>query len=262
MQEDGYLYLAGLLDVQLVWQSRREICDRLASDGCLQSGYPAMAAIAKPGIVMNLHPDLVRTSPMLKKLLYEGCMMDFYQKFLGADVRHFDYTWTRAVAPGQGTHPHCDVVYMGRGTPNLYASWTPLGNISPKMGGLMILEKSHQLESIRNRYCRMDVDSYCTNRINARLYASGQRTWNGVLTTNPVSFRQRYGGRWLTSRFRAGDVLIFGMFTIHASLDNHSRQFRISSDSRYQLSSEPIDERWIGNSPIGHSLKAKYGYAC
>jgi hypothetical protein len=49
-----------------------------------------------------------------------------------------------------------------------------------------------------------------------------------------------------------GDALIFGMFTMHASLNNESDRFRISSDTRYQLASEPVDERWVGDQPLAH----------
>jgi hypothetical protein len=262
MQEDGYLYLPGLLNPALVWESRREICDRLSSEHALDPNYPAIEAIARPDVIMHFRPDLALVSPTLKTLLYADKMVEFYQAFLGGEILHFDYTWLRAVAPGLGTYPHCDIVYMGRGTPNLCTSWTPLGDVSLEMGGLMILEGSHQLTSIKSRYGQMDVDSYCTNRINAHLYASGRKTWSGALSRNPVSLRQRYGGRWLTNEFKAGDVLIFGMFTVHASLDNHSRQIRLSSDSRYQLASEPVDERWVGNAPVGHSLAARKGRIC
>jgi hypothetical protein len=259
MQEDGYLYLPGLLNAEVVWQVKQEICDRLLVEGVLDPAHNAIAAVAKPDLQMQFRPDLVAYSSTLKTLLYSGPMMDFYQQFLGDTVQHFDYTWLRAIAPGLGTYPHCDIVYMGRGTPNLYTSWTPLGDISWAMGGLMILENSHRLESIQKRYGQMDVDRYYLNRKTTPLYASGQKTWSGALSKNPVSLRRRYGGRWLTNEFKAGDVLVFSMFTVHASLDNHSNQIRLSTDSRYQLASEPIDERWVGDNPIGHSVAAKQG---
>jgi len=52
------------------------------------------------------------------------------------------------------------------------------------------------------------------------------------------------------------------MHMIHASLDNQTDRFRISSDSRYQLASEPIDERWVGKSPSGHSPGGKKAMIC
>ena len=55
-----------------------------------------------------------------------------------------------------------------------------------------------------------------------------------------------------TSSFEMGDVLIFGMYTMHASLDNTTNRFRLSTDTRYQRADEPVDERWIGDNPIAH----------
>src|SRR5919199_4902212 len=262
MQEDGYLYIRALLNSQEVWQARQEIATRLAAEGSLEANSPVLDCIAKPGLKMSFRPDLALISPALKKLLYSGRMMEFFQVFLGGKVRPFDYTWLRAVAPGKGTYPHCDIVYMGRGTDKLYTAWTPLGDIPWELGGLMILENSHRLENIKNSYGRKDVDSYCANTKSAQLYASNQKWWDGALSKNPVSLRKKYGGRWLSAEFQAGDVLIFGMYTIHASLDNHSCSIRLSSDSRYQLASETVDERWVGSNPIGHSVAGKRGRIC
>ena len=79
------------------------------------------------------------------------------------------------------------------------------------------------------------------------------------MTSNPVALRQKLGGRWLTTDFKAGDVLSFSMGTVHASLDNHSKQIRPSTDSRYQLASEPVDERWVGPPPASHgAVSAKF----
>jgi hypothetical protein len=53
------------------------------------------------------------------------------------------------------------------------------------------------------------------------------------------------------------------MFLVHASLDNRSEnRLRISSDSRYQRASEPIDERWVGINPPGHTTAGKRGRIC
>ena len=56
--------------------------------------------------------------------------------------------------------------------------------------------------------------------------------------------------------------MVFSMFKIHTSLDNHSDRIRVSSDTRYQLASEPVDERWIGEHPIAHGPEAKQGIIC
>ena len=84
----------------------------------------------------------------------------------------------------------------------------------------------------------------------------------GWLSDNPVKLRNALGGRWLTANYEAGDVLIFSVFTVHTSLDNASNRVRLSTDTRYQRADEPIDERWIGDEPIGHGAAGKRGKIC
>jgi ectoine hydroxylase-related dioxygenase (phytanoyl-CoA dioxygenase family) len=178
-------------------------------------------------------------------------------------VRHFDFTWMRAVAPGRATAPHGDVVFMGRGTHDLYTAWVPLGDVDYTLGGLMVLESSNNVATIRDEYARRDVDEYCENQPEDREQAlAGKWTWNGALSDNPAQLREQLGGRWLTSTFRAGDLLTFSAYTIHGSIDNRADRIRLSSDSRYQLASAPIDERWIGEAPIGHGPGGKRGLIC
>ena len=259
MRQDGYLYLPGYLDRAEVLNARAVLLDRLASAGCLEPGTPVAAALTRKDHTSYFMPELTEDNPFLMRLLYEGRMMAFYTRLLGGEVRHFDYTWLRAVTPGSGTAPHCDIVYMGRGTTDLYTAWTPLGDIPREIGGLLVLEGSHKHDRLRLGYGAKDVDAYCTNQ-------NGMRTTGnsgfGALTFNPVRLRERLGGRWLTADFRAGDLLTFSMFTVHCSLDNGSDQVRLSSDTRYQLASEPVDERWVGEHPIGHGEAARREKIC
>ena len=90
----------------------------------------------------------------------------------------------------------------------------------------------------------------------------GNISYGGWLSQNPVKLRANLGGRWLTAQYRAGDLLTFTMKTIHAGIDNASDRIRLSSDSRYQLASEAIDERWIGENPIAHGPEGKRGMIC
>lgn len=267
MEEDGYLFLPGLLDADQVLQARRYVVNRLAELGLLDERFPREDAVSKPHDGGLFIPDqLARDNRVLHQLLYAGAMMGMYQRLLGGPVRHFDYTWFRSVpGGGSGTYPHCDVVYMGRGTFNLCTSWTPIGDVPLEMGGLMILENSHRQKEALRAYLQRDVDAYCTNRPDAAEIESGAKTWqdwDGRLSSNPASLREKLGGRWLTAEFKAGDVLVFGMATVHASLDNQSARYRLSSDSRYQLATDSVDERWVGTNPIAHGPAGKKGMAC
>lgn len=265
MAADGYLYLPALLDRDLVLEARKTITDRLAAEGALDPDYPSIDAVIRPDRKMAFRPDLTKKNEPLLQLLYgeDGELMQFWKAFLGREVRHFDFTWLRAVTPGRGTPSHCDVVYMGRGTPNLYTTWTPLGDVDYAQGGLMVLEGSHRHERLRRTYGQMDVDSYCENRegiAGKDAWAKGTAGW---LSKNPNQIRQSLGGRWLTGEYHAGDVMVFSVYTVHASLDNTTAdRIRFSSDSRYQPADEPVDERWIGDNPVGHGTAGKRGRIC
>lgn len=264
MTDDGYLFLRGYLNRDDVLEARRELLERVAGEGLFQDGTDVMDGVLKDDVRVSFRPDLTRKSAALAKVLFAGPMMDCFAGFLESDIRHFDYIWLRAVSPGKGTAPHGDSVFMNRGTTDLFTAWTPLGDIDRQLGGLIILENSHKLDEIRNTYGQRDVDTYCEDDPNAEEYrTTGKWAWNGQLSDDPVALREQLGKRWLTADFRAGDLLIFTIYTLHASLDNQSaNRLRLSSDTRYQRASEPIDERWIGDDPIAHGPGGKKSIIC
>lgn len=263
MEEDGYLLLRGLLDPHKVLAARRRILEQLNAAGQLDPAAPLMEGKFKPGTKLYFQPELAqKNNPELQELLYapDGELMQFFARFLGGQVRHFDFTWLRCITKGPGTPSHCDIVYMGRGTHRLYTAWAPLGKADFETGGLCVLENSHRNERLHQTYCRRDVDTYCENRaFDKALTANG---YNGFLSDDPNKIRRQLGSRWLVSEFEPGDMVVFGMELVHGGLDNHSDRLRLSSDSRYQLASEPVDERWVGENPPGHGAAGKRGRVC
>lgn len=262
MEEDGYLYLPGFFDREDVLAARRVITDRMAEVGLLDPRYPTIEAVAKEGLKSAFRPEFALNNPALDRVIYGERMMTFYDGLLGGPSRHYDFTWLRVVAPGHGSPTHCDIVYMGRGTQNLYTSWTPLGDVPLETGGLVILEDSQRLSPIRDTYSVLDVDKLCTNHNNVNQTKLHGFEESGAITLDAVSLREQLNRRWLTSPYKMGDVVVFSVFTIHGGLDNHSNTIRLSSDTRYQLASEPIDERWIGENPPAHGPNAKRGLIC
>jgi hypothetical protein len=264
MARDGYLFLPGVLDRDAVLRAREEITKRLRDGGFLAPGTDPMDAVAGSAAGTMDRPAraaLARDNAALAEVLYAGPMMSFFDRFLGEPARHYDFTWFRAVPPGLGTPVHADVVFMGRAErERLFTAWTPIGDVDLVQGGLMVLEGSCGAPALQESYYGLDVDAHCTNTGDDRdAWEKGTQGW---LTKDPVAMQRRLGGRWLTSSFRAGDVLIFSVFTVHASLDNRSGRLRLSADSRYQPTSKPADERWIGADPPGHGPRGKRGYIC
>jgi len=263
MDRDGYLLLRGLLDTDKVLSARRRVLQQLQDEGQLDPSVPMMEGKARPDSKLFFNPEFAKkeNNPELQELLYapDGELMQFFESFLGGEVAHFTYTWLRCIT-GKATPSHCDIVYMGRGTRRLYTAWVPLGRAHFENGGLCVLEDSHKNERLQKTYGARDVDSYCINRENDP--AKTANGLNGWLTEDANRIRRQLGQRWLVSEYEPGDIVIFCMDLVHGGLDNRSDKLRLSSDSRYQLASEPIDERWIGENPVGTSAAGKRGRVC
>ncbi len=258
MREQGYLFMRSFFDRELIQEARDTLLAQLNEPGIFDPGYPLDKGVLLPGVnPMSLPHTLLKDNLAVRRVVFGPEIVAFYRELLDGEVRHFDHIWGRAIGKGAGTHPHCDIVYMGRGTRNLCTAWIPFGDVSYELGGLMVLENSHrQADRIRN-YLTSDVDTFCEDN-------PSRHGWkfHGWLSSNAASLREKFGGRWLSTAFQMGDLLTFSMETVHASTDNQTDRIRISTDTRYQLESEPIDERWIGESPIGHGPNAKKGLIC
>ena len=239
---DGYLLIRGLHDKAAVLTARRQILEKLAAKGMLAPDTALM-----DGIFNSAYPEPTSTGSMGNKALtqlpafkavVEGTpVMDFFKHFLGGEARSFDFKWLRTAGPGSGSPIHYDIVFMGRGTQALYSCWTPFGDVSLDMGPIVFCLGSNRFDKVRATYGQSDVD---------------RDMIEGHFSDDPLEIVEQFGGHWATTTFSAGDVIIFSMFLMHASLVNTSDKIRITADTRYQLASEPIDERWVGEKPKGH----------
>ncbi|EGG31367.1 phytanoyl-CoA dioxygenase family protein [Paenibacillus sp. HGF5] len=242
LQEDGYLLIRGFHKREQVLNARMEFLTKLGAMGRLDPQALVEDGIIGPenkggmwgGSTEQLQPDF----PQFLDVVNSRAVLDFFGRLLGGAAMTYDYKWPRAVARGGNTGAHYDVVYMGRGTKDLYTMWTPFGDIPLEMGTLAMCLGSQHFTKIKQTYGEMDVDR--------------DNVATGWFSEDPVEIVDRYGGQWATTAFEAGDAIIFGMYMMHTSLTNNTSHYRISADTRYQLASEPVDERWIGRKPKGH----------
>ena len=244
MAEDGYLLIRRFHDPERVKAARRVLLENLAANGQIDTRYPLDEGVIAEGArgAFLGGAKAVTHTPEFLAVVESPEVMQFFTDFLGAPAITFNYKWLRAVGKDEFTGAHYDIVYMGRGTTNLYTVWTPLGDVPLEKGPLAILEGSHRLEKLKETYGRVDVDR---DRL------------EGWFSNDPVEMVDKFGGRWLTTEFEAGDAIIFGMFTMHGSLNNVTNTYRLSCDTRYQRADEPADERWIGENPKGHEVLGK-----
>lgn len=259
MTSDGYVFLPGFFDTEAARRAGRAMLERCASEMLHPDRDPA-ELIARPGAGTVLLDDPTPLVPELAALLYGPETLTFFAGFFGEPARSFDFTWARAVTAARGTDPHCDVVFMGRGSRRVLTMWTPWCDVPVEMGGLAVLEGSHRPSEALAAYRDSDVDTYCENlgETPTPSYGRGGEIRGG----DANQIRAGVGGRWLWTDHAAGDVIVFGLGTVHASLDNRTDRIRLSTDSRYQPSDDPIDERWVGAHPIRHGLDAQRPLIC
>ncbi|NNG02625.1 MAG: hypothetical protein HKM95_00800, partial [Inquilinus sp.] len=245
LSDDGYLFLPAALDAIAVMAARAGLFGRLAEVG--EIAPPAVEGIATgtrrrselaadPGRFLkglSEHPALRRVShgPELGRLM---------AALHGEPVRPYDFLWLRATPVGRSSPLHFDHVYMSRGSARVLSVWIPLGPVPLSDGPLTIVEGSHRAEALIERFRGHDVDR--------------DPDRPGDVGEHPVDLATRLGTRLLTADFAPGDIVVFGLFTLHGSLDNRSPagRVRLSCDVRYQPAAEAVDERWVGGDPPGH----------
>lgn len=264
LANDGYLYIRNFLPRDIVHAARMSMLRRLSKAGFLNEDHPIEEGITNTENPPKFMPDLAKQNTEISRVVFGPELTGFYEELFGGGIRHFDYIWVRSLGHDIGTPAHCDLVYMGRGTHNLLTCWIPYGEVPLEQSPLILLEDSHQKSERIQSYLDGDVDTYCENRPKhvQKVKVDGGWSRPGWLSKNCVSLREKMGGRWLTAHFQPGDFLTFQMNMIHASLDNSTHKVRLSTDTRYQLASEPIDERWIGQNPPAHGLAGKRGRIC
>lgn len=248
---DGFVCLTGVLDKALVAAARREVFERLVEVGEVLP--PAAAAIASGTSRRDeLNTDRgvfwksVSEGPQLRKLSHGVAIGNIMALLLAAPVRPHDYMFLRAAAPGRATGLHYDYPFFTRAHDQVYTVWLPIGDVPVTDGPLVVVEGSNRYRDLIDPMLGFDVARDTSRK--------------ATLAQDAVSFAQQRGARLLTRNFAAGDMAVFGMYTLHGSLENHSaiNRVRLSCDVRWQAATLPVDERYFGPDP-GGTTGAGYG---
>lgn len=237
--EDGYLLIRGFHDRQPVLDARLEMLRALQDRDMLNPKAPLEDGEVAAGAESTMFEHEVTHDrlPTVLDVVNSDRLIEFFSGFLQGSAMTFDFKWLRATGPGGFAGLHYDRVYMGRGTANLHTCWMPYGDVPLEMGPLLLLLGSQNFEKVKASYGEMDVD---IDKV------------QGSFSEDPCEVMEKHGGQFASSNFQVGDIIIFGTFMMHGSLSNTTSRYRLSSDTRYQLSSEPADERWIGENPKQH----------
>ncbi len=226
---DGYVYVPGLVDAELLRSLRRQIVAICADCGWLKKGSDPMDAISWTAPKVEGEEEYFRVYDRVQRLqdfhalAHEPAVMRLMRGLLGESAFPHPLSIARLVfpeSPDWATPPHQDYV-NNQGTEDLYACWIPLSDCPRALGSLAVLEGSHRLGLQPVEYA----------------LGAGHRQ-----TALPPEARDL---DWVASDFRLGDVIAFHSLTIHRALPNQTDRMRLSVDFRYQAEGEDVTERCL-----------------
>lgn len=227
--QDGYVYLKGLIDPDILLSLRRQIV--AICDDCrwLKPGSDPMSGITWTAPKVEGEDayfdvyDRVQRLEAFHALAHESAVLTLMQALLGDTAFPHPLSITRLVFPENqewSTPPHQDYV-NNQGTADLYACWIPLSDCPQSMGALSILEGSNRLGLLPVEYA----------------LGAGHRQ-----TSLPQEVDKL---EWVSTDFELGDVVAFHSLTVHRALSNETDRMRLSVDYRYQAEGDALTERCL-----------------
>ena len=244
LEKDGYLFLRNIVDKKIIGNARHDIFKKLNEVDELLNPFNEGIASGR-SIRDKLFNDRgqfwenISSTKSLRTVTNGKALENIFTRIFETPSIGFDFIFLRAVAGGKFTHMHCDAGFFTRKTQNVLTCWLVFTDISLDKGPLFIIEGSHKLKEIKNKYKNFDVDLH--------------KDLKATIETHPVKFAKERNTRILTAEFKPGDALIFGMYTVHGTFENHAKdkKIRLTCDIRFQPENEPKDPRYFGYSPTG-----------
>ncbi|KAI5457512.1 hypothetical protein BGZ63DRAFT_365006 [Mariannaea sp. PMI_226] len=272
-EQDGYVFLKGLLPRETVLECRKAYFDFLKPTGVLKPGTDSVDGVFNtkndgadfPSI--GAGPDLDnRTGPgSFAGLVEQAHTEDFYLNFARHPALKEFITklkqWTddetlllprsllRNNTPqNKAIGVHYDQSFLRHGEATSVTAWIPIGDISLQGGGLIYLEGSDALgQRIEEDFDKQARERGMTDEQRLDAFNANMMT-TGWLGNGPIQFSKEHGGgRWLLTEFEAGDVVLHKPHMIHASTINRDpeNRIRLGTDLRFVDTSKPYDKRWL-----------------
>ena len=245
---DGYVLLRGALPSDIVLNLREDYLKRFDA-GTYQNG-DARQGLFSGAIPVNLpvhgtkgHPayEFVRDDAF-RAFAEQPALQALAETFLEGAAAPIRRTPLRHFYPGRkiASRAHLDRTYIDGVEADVVTMWVPLGDCPIQAGALLYLDGSHT-----------DVDLERT----VREQAPRDRPDDARPLTHDLKWiSDATGKRWLTTDYKAGDIVIHSPAIVHASTDAEIDLIRVSTDIRFQRAGSPSDPRW------GNDWSADDGY--
>ncbi|KAJ5086158.1 hypothetical protein N7532_010929 [Penicillium argentinense] len=246
-EEDGYLFLKGLIPHDDVLKARHEYFAMLQPTGVLEEGTRPVEGIFNPlkspedfpGIGAGGAEDFCR----------HPALTSFIARFTGWDSNSLGLRRSLLRNNIPGTKPigvHYDQIFLRHGEPTSVTAWVPIGDIKLIGGGLIYLQDGDSLgQQIENDFT-LKAKAAGLSEQEAKDAFNNNMMATGLLSEKPLAFSQENQRAWLVAEYEAGDVVLHQPHTIHASTINNDpdRVIRLATDLRFVDASKPYDTRW------------------
>ena len=251
LEKDGYLFLRNIVDKKIIGNARHDIFKKLNEVDELSNPFNEGIASGR-SIRDKLFNDRgqfwenISSTKSLRTVTNGKALENIFTRIFEAPSIGFDFIFLRAVAGGKFTHMHCDAGFFTRKTQKVLTCWLVFTEVTLDRGPLFIIEGSHKFRDIQEKYNDFDVDIHKNKK--------------ATIDIHPVDFAKKRNTKILTAEFKPGDALIFGMYTVHGTFENHAKdnKIRLTCDIRFQPKNEPKDPRYFGVKP-GGTTGAGYG---
>lgn len=277
-QEDGYVFLKGLIPREDVLKAREEYFKLLAPSGVLKPGTHPVEGIFDstkdrldfPGIgaggadangrPIGPHPEIAER---FVDLALQAHTEDWYKETFckhpalrnyvakmtgwGENTLAVRRTLLRNNTPGNNAiGVHYDQIFLRHGEDTAVTAWVPIGGIKVEGGGLIYLERGHTLGAELEEAFTTKAKETGLSDEEARSAFNQNMMHGGLLASGPIAFGKQYARRWLVTDYEAGDVVLHHAYMIHASTMNYDEEgvIRVGTDLRFVDRTRPWDTRW------------------
>lgn len=214
--EDGYVFLRGLLDPEILSDVRRRIAAILARHGWVDDTDGTTRVIGRPEDRADflLAYREIQALEQMHSAAHEAALTAVARALQGEDVFCHPGKFVRVGFPQPFRQIEPNQEYLiAQSTPRMITSWIPLAPCPPGSGGLALLPGSH-LEGLRRPDLPVTPEFFFH-----------------VADDDP---------RWTSTSYETGDVLIFHSLTVNASMPQQSGQACLAMELRHQPVSRPL----------------------
>lgn len=224
LDEDGYVFVKGVVEKDMLWDVRSQITGICKAHGWFQPDTDPIDAItaSQPWVegeerYFEVYDEVQRLETF-HAVPHHPSVRSLMKTLLGDSAFPHPLSIARLSFPSNeswATPPHQDHP-NNQGTEDLYACWIPLGDCPVELGGLAVLPGSHRLGIAPLEFA----------------LGAGHRQ---------AKLDERFEQLgWLGGDFELGDAIVFHSLTVHRALPNTTDRMRLSVDYRFQREDEPL----------------------